>query len=492
MGATELAPCKVVVGKDYLSASLVFDQQADPEAFTREELAKLLEEARIKFTPGLEKRIDKLTEVLRSGKLPSEPVLIARGRPADDGDNGRFELDPNLEPAQEESDSSDRVDFYQQRKIITVCEGDVVGTVHPPRPAKAGEDVYGQVVKPNPRRAEIKVGNHLKYAEDGKTLIATADGRLVRNKLDVSVVDVLEVAGDVDFASGNIDSASDVLVRGNVLDLFSIKTRKSIEVGGNVEAATLTAGANVMVRGGICGKEKGKIACEGELYAKFVDSVEITCEGDIHIGKEALNCDMTTSGCLMIPTGSLIGGTTHTRNGGEIKVLGSDAGVKTLIGIGMNPALFAEIQKIEDKARDLNKTAEKIRITCKPLIDSLKRLTPEQREKATELIYQADDLDAQAEKLLAQKEDLLREMAPVEGVSLLITGRLCEGVTVTVDHFSVRFDKVIKGPLRIEKRKVKNVTEVVGVNQLTGSLQVFPARKLELPDLQGQDADQDA
>ncbi len=491
MGATELAPCKVVVDSDHLSASLVFDQQADPESFTRADLSQLLEQAQIKFTPGIEKRVDKLTEILRSGKLPSEPVLMAKGRPADDGDNGRFELAPELVPESDESEQGDRIDFYQQKKIITVGEGEVVGTVYPPRPAQPGEDVYGQVIKPTPRRAEIRVGSNLKFADDGKTLVATADGRVIQNTLDVAVVDVLEVSGDVDFAAGNIDSASDVVVRGNVLDLFSVKTRKSIEVGGNVEAATLSSGGDIVVRGGICGKEKGKVVCGGELFAKFIDSVEITCEGDIHVGKEALNCAIDTKGSLRIPTGSLIGGVTHARNGGEIKILGSEAGVKTLIGIGMNPDLFAKVKQIDEKVQGLKQTAEKIRVTCKPLIDSLKRLTPEQREKATELMCQADELDAQAEHLLSQKEELLAEMSPVEGVSLLINGRLSEGVTITVDHHSVRFDKMLKGPIRIEKRKVENVTEVVGVNQLSGSVQVFPARKLELPGLQGQGPEED-
>jgi len=37
----------------------------------------------------------------------------------------------------------------------------------------------------------------------------------------------------------------------------------------------------------------------------------------------------------------------------------------------------------------------------------------------------------------------------------------------------------LKGPVRIEQRKVENVTEFVAVNQLTGSVTVLPSIALE-------------
>ncbi len=484
MGETETAVCKVVVDRERLSASLAFRQEAAHTTITRDDLARALLDAKIEFTPGLEKRLDKLAAIIEAGKLPSTPVLVAKGQPPDPGENGRLELTPELQALAdgEAKDDDEQVNFYEQHKIISVSEGQVIGKVYPPRPPKPGKDVLGQTIKPKAKRAEITLGSNVRYKEDGVTVVATCDGRLSNGTFDVAVLDVLEVGGDVDFESGNIDSASDVLVRGNVLDLFSVKSKKSIEVNGSIEAADVRADGDLLVRGGICGKEKGKVVCGGELRAKFCDAAHIDCEGDLHVAREVLNCQVRTNGAIFIRTGSLIGGKAHARNGGELKVLGSAAGVKTLVGIGMDPEIFTNIKSLDERVKSLNDTAQQIRTAVKPLLDSLRRLTPEQREKATELMFQADDLDAQAENIQADRAKLMEQASPVEGASLLVSGNICEGVIMTVDNFRLRFDKEFKGPVRIEKRKVENVTEVAAINQLTGSIQVLPARKIELND----------
>jgi len=484
MDATKTAPCNVAIDEECLSASLVFAEEAEANDITREQLVQLLTDAKIKSSPGLEERIDKLASVLAEGNCPTKPVVITKGRPADPGEHGWFELNPEVKPQQEDEDEDPDapINFYEQNRIITVSDGQAVGTIHPPRPPKAGEDVFGKPIKLPPKQRPVEMGKNVRLDADGATVLATMAGKLDHDRSQVAVVEVLEIPGDVDFESGNVDAPSDVLIRGGVLDLFSVKSGKSVEVGRNIDAAEVHADGDILVRGGICGKEKGKVTCGGQLRAKFCDSVQIEAEGDIHINREAINCSLKTSAGLFIPHGSLIGGTAHARNGGEIRILGSDANVATQIGIGMDPAALVAASEIDEKIRSLKATAGKIRTAVQPLLDSLRRLTAEQREKATELMFQADDLDAQTEELTEQKKTLLERAKPVEGASLLVAGRICEGVTISVDEYSLRFDKELPDSSRIEKRKVENVTEMVAVNQLSGSVTVLPARKIELPD----------
>lgn len=482
MGATETATCRAVVDKHRLSASLVFKADADPIALNHEELLRVLAEAKVKITGGVEKRVQKLATILKAGKLPPDPVQIAKGRPADDGDNGCFELAADL--AQQSSEEEDeQVNFYEYHKIIAVAEGQILGKIYPPQPPKPGEDVLGQIIKPQPKNREVVVGNNVRMENDGVTVVATCDGKVDHDTYQIAVSDMLLVPGDVDFSSGNIDSASNVLIRGTVLDRFSVKSGKSVEVGGSIESAEVHAGGDVLVRGGICGKDKGKVTCGGELRAKFCDSIIIEAEGDIHIAKQAINCTIETNGSLFIKTGSLVGGNVHTRNGGELKVLGSDGGAPTHIGIGMNLEALKRVAEIDEKVASFGKTATQIRTTIKPLMDSLRRLSPEQREKATELMFQADDLDAQARDLAEEKKDLLKQTASLDGGNLIVSGKICERVSMTVNNYSLRFDNEVKGPVKIEKRKIENVTEIVYVNQLTGSMHIMPARKIDPAEL---------
>jgi len=480
MGATETAPCRVVVDKKRLEATLVFTRRAPVGLITQAELVDAVQQAHIKLTPELEHRLSELASMLRTGELPCEPIVIARGQPPDPGCDGRFELDASLRPPP--PDNSDHINFFEQRRIPTATQGQCIGKVYPPKPPQAGQDVFGEPIKPTGQPRRVQLGKNVRLEPDGQSVVATRDGQVKYDAMSVEIVDILRVEGDVDFNTGSIDSPSGVIIRGSVLDLFIVRSRKSIEVGGNIEAAEVHADENILVRGGICGKEKGKVTCGGELRARFCSGASIEAVGDVYIAREAINCVIRTHGMLHIPNGSLMGGRVHARKGGQIAVLGSEAGVKTHVGIGMPPEVFAEIAAIDEKVKSLRGIAEQIRTHVQPLLANLRRLTPAQREKATELMYQADDLEAQIEPLLKRREELIHETAAVDA-ALVIGSLIHAGISMTVDNYSLRFEKELKGPIKIEKRKVDNVTEVVGVNQISGSLTIFPARKLEAPDL---------
>jgi len=61
----------------------------------------------------------------------------------------------------------------------------------------------------------------------------------------------------VDFVTGNIFFNGNVVVCGTVLDGFEIKADGDIIVSKIVESATLTAGRDVIVKGGVLGRGKG-------------------------------------------------------------------------------------------------------------------------------------------------------------------------------------------------------------------------------------------
>jgi uncharacterized protein len=480
MAETRTMPWTLSVADGNLTASILFTPRVPIDGITSDDVLGGLQNAGIKVTPGLEKRAAELTTLLASGRTPSEPVVVARGKPPFPGRDGFFE--PTSLVSSGNATQADHANFYEQNRIVTVNSGDPIGTLHAPEPPRTGEDVYGAVIPASAHLKEARLGRNVHLGDDGTTVIATCGGLVRHDPLSVSVEDIVELHGDVDFNSGNIHSTSDVLVRGSVLDCFSVESRKSVEIGGNIQAADVKADQNITVRGGICGKDRGKVTCGGELEARFCSSIHIASTGNVRIAKEAINCTIQTQGFLDIRRGSLIGGRTHARNGAEIATLGSEAGIKTHIGVGMDPGVYPSIAALEARIREIRETALEIRSHVQPLLANLKRLTPAQREKATELMFKADSLESQTEPLTREKDQLIREATPVDGASLLVSALIHGGLTVTVDNFEVRFDKELKGPVKIEKRKIGNVTEVVLVNQISGSITILPARKLEPPD----------
>ena len=90
-----------------------------------------------------------------------------------------------------------------------------------------------------------------------KCLIAKSDRRVNLTSNDQ------HIQGTVGQSTGDIDYEGDLRVDGNVLDGRTIRARGSIHVGGVVQAAQVTSGADLVAAGGILGRDKAQCIAEG-------------------------------------------------------------------------------------------------------------------------------------------------------------------------------------------------------------------------------------
>ena len=66
----------------------------------------------------------------------------------------------------------------------------------------------------------------------------------------ISVLNVYHVPGNVGYATGNIDFAGSVVIRGDIENGFVVKAEGDVTVGGNVEGGSIYADGNITIRGG--------------------------------------------------------------------------------------------------------------------------------------------------------------------------------------------------------------------------------------------------
>jgi uncharacterized protein (DUF342 family) len=112
-------------------------------------------------------------------------------------------------------------------------------------------DVLGQPIFPKPGKdMPMPLGKNV-YA-DGNRIRAAIAGQLqlVNNKLHVSPV--IEIKGDVDLSTGNVEFVGNVVVRGSVQSGFTVKADGNVEIFGSVSGGTVE-GANIVIRMGIQG-----------------------------------------------------------------------------------------------------------------------------------------------------------------------------------------------------------------------------------------------
>ena len=116
----------------------------------------------------------------------------------------------------------------------------------------------------------------------------------------------------------------------------------------------------------------------------------------------------------------------------------------------------------------------------------MKRLSAQQRERATELLYQADELEQQI-------ADIEEEIKKVDGSADLdedstidVEGKVCEGTTIFIREYKVILDKELRGPVRISLEDSKGRFHVVAHNKVTNTQKILTSKKLSLAELRKQ------
>jgi len=471
MSTQTQSPFTVLISKDGLCATIQAAKGAELSDVTPADILAALEAAKVVVDDQVTRPVQEYVEALRSPDGPPEGEFqIAAGRPPTEAKDGMFTWADALQEQATEWCNDAPVDFYNTSSIVTVEAGTVIGRIGPPTPGTNGVDVRGNLLSPSRQPREVTLKNGVELGEDGVSVIATVAGKVVYKDQELLICEVVEVAGNVDFETGNLDVTTDVVVRRTVQDLFSVKTTKNLTVWGVIEAATIEVDGDVTVRDGIVSREKGQVVAGGEIRAKYCDLANLRAGGDICVAREVVNSHVHTEGKLVVPRGAVLGGRVYARRGVEIDTLGSDAGVSTEIAIGLH---FEEIRRIREAPEENGKrraAVDKIRQTVGPLMTHVKRLSNEQREKATELMYQADSLEMEIKESEAEIAALRASDSDQSQPCVLVSARIYRGVSISISGRAVTFHEELKGPVKIQRREIKNQTVIVAVNQITASV----------------------
>ena len=488
---TSIGQITVIVSNDRLKAWIHQPQLADPDYQppTIDEMMSALETAGIALNESVRERVTQfaalMTETGEDAEGPLEiPVkfLIAEGRAAVNARNGTFEWYEQFQQAEKPADNQEPVDYFSISTIKTVEANVAIGRLEPPVHGVVGRDVFGNQVQPkSPKGMAVKLGHGTHLADDGREVITDVAGRVFYERRTVWVDEVLEINGDVNFDSGSLDVCLDINVHGTVRSNFSVRTTKSLIVDKAIEAAEVDVAGDITVHGGICGHEcTGKIRAGGDIIVRFCNESKVDVAGDFRFKNETLNSQINTTAHLVSKRGTIIGGQVWAREGIEVGTLGNDVGVLTRVAVGIPIDTLRRARRMEQDVKELAKGAKLIRQKIYPLIANEKRLTHEQREATTELMDRADDLEVAVENIKTERKQLLESMRPRETPFILGHEKIHPGVRIAIGARETRVIETIPGPVRVGLRKINGVTEIVAVDQETGSVTILPSMEIDL------------
>jgi uncharacterized protein (DUF342 family) len=483
---------RVAIAPDRLQACIELLRPATRRAEipSVDDVLVALQGARVQITDAIRERAKEFVSLCEQaagggeGAPPwPEHFVIAEVRPPTPAQSEHFEWAPEFEPRQKAADEAAQIDYFAATATRSVTAGAIIGRLVPAQEGVPGCDVFGTALPPpKPREASIRIGAGLRVdREHGGQVVAETDGCLVEDHGTLRVVELLEIRGDVDFKSGSIETVTDVIVRGTVRANFHVHTTRSLTVDRLIEAADVRVGGNVAVRGGIFGRDgAGRVEAGGSVAAAFINEMRVEAGGDVLFRKEVLNSVVRTQGRLVGERGAIIGGDVYAREGVQVKRLGSDAGVTTVVAVGTALSVLRRAKQMECEVQELRKAAGRVRETIAPLMANLKRLTPAQREQVTELLSKADEMDLRVEEMLDARRRMLEEAAPKGTPRIIVSDEIHPGVRLMIGARLVNVNRLIRGPVKIEVSKVDQVTEIVAINQLTGSITVLPSVEVDL------------
>jgi len=385
---------------------------------------------------------DVLKEIFENALFDQE-ILVAEARQPENGLDAKIEF--FFEHKKEfipKEDESGRIDFKDISFLHNVNKGDQLCRRLPPTPGKPGATVTGKPINPKPGKDRVMPGGTNTEISEGNPdiLIAATSGSVSFNRRNnkVEVHPNMEIKGDVDFTTGNLDFVGSLRVVGDIKAGFKVKVTGDLEVGGCVEDAEVEAKGNILVKKGFVGRGNGIIRSAGDVTVKYVQGQQIECEGDLNLGGELMHSTTKVSGSVNVTSrkGAIIGGVVRALGSIEATQIGNESYTHTEVGVGVNFKLLDRLEEIDRNLEQIANNQEKLKKGLYHLsrlkIQLKGKLPPEQAALHERMQETVRFFPAQKAELEEEKKRLESEIDQHRNACVKVTKSLFPGVKISI------------------------------------------------------------
>lgn len=429
----------ISIGKDLMNAEAVISQpKPGGGELSLKDIYKELNKANI--SRGIDDR--NINRVMAQGNF-GQSFSIARGAWPINGREAVIEyhfeterLKPFLEM------KYGRINLKELNFIQNCNSGDILAELKPAEPAVDGFNILGDVLRAESsgKPVQFKCGKNAHIEND--KIIADLKGNVIIDRGKVEVEEVVSV-NNVDYETGNIDFDGSVDIKGTIADGFSVKATGDIQIGKCIGRAHVQSGRNVILKAGINGDKEGRIKCDGNILAKFIESSFVSCGGDLIVEEAVMNSQVDIAGNFILSgkRAELIGGLSIVGGIIHCKKIGNLYDAKTNLIIGVQPLL---IEKFFSAQKCLEGLRTKLDKMDEQLIQ-LKSLHPKDKDSAKKLFQAINKLEYDIKNTVAEIsqqvhkiQDLRTELIPAGMSYILAEDRIFRGVKLSFglqDHY---------------------------------------------------------
>ncbi len=376
----------------------------------------------------------------------AEGIDIAKGAPPVHGQDGKLSL--LVSTASERKPALDEMgiaNFRELGGVVTVKAGESLMRRIPPSEGVPGINVMGHIVPPKSGKTALfapRLDGAVIAADDPDLLTSAIAGQPVVVDNGVTVEPVITV-GNADISTGNLHFEGTIVIQKDVLAGMTIEASGDIQVGGTVEAATLIAGGNVRVGGGVIGRHDGQksasgaisqVRCGGTFHARFVQNAHIEAGDSIYVDEAVMQSELMATRQIIVgkdesQKGCLIGGKANATLLVKAQTLGAPSHVKTLVEVGVNPHLHAELLRISKELELKAAGKDNVEKLLLFLRGNPQRGTPDVVAKAEKTHA---NILAEIQSLMGEQDDLLRHTSLAENAKVVASRVMHAGTRIQI------------------------------------------------------------
>ncbi len=377
-------------------------------------------------------------------------AVISRGLPPQTGNDGYIEYLIDFGQAMAPTVSDVGTIDLRASLIRYIQPGEPLAIIHPPETGNPGLDVFGKPVPALPGKVFMpKLGvNVQKSANDSNLILAISGGhaRLIDGLLEIQ--DFYQVAGDVDYGTGNVNFGKSVLIKGDVKSGFSVDSGGDLEILGLVEDCQVTSLGKIFIKGGFTGQGKGVMQARGDISLGYVRNQHVKSERTILIYKESLNSKLQARHSVAI-NGLVAGGKVQARYAIECQIAGSDTGTPTELEAGFDFSTEEEMAGIRLEMEKMGNFNRKLGESLRHIQD-LEKLNRGLDSRNIELMFEMEGYRLKVEaktKNLQERFSFLENLeSNLESASVTIHRMVFPGVVVKIGKEKFQVVESMSGP----------------------------------------------
>ncbi|TSA48421.1 MAG: DUF342 domain-containing protein [Nitrosomonadales bacterium] len=441
----------VTIAADRMSASVTIAPPVGGRAADRQQVLDALKAAGV-VSGILDAEID---AAVARGQV--EEKTVARGRAPVHGSDTVFQsLMPEAKERRPVMDDHGMIDYRNLGLFVSARIGTPLMRRIPATPGVPGKDVLGAAIPADPGK-DASFAPGLKgtalAADDVNVLVAAIAGQPVLVANGVMVEPTLTVE-NIDLSTGNLDFEGTLNIAGDVKAGMKIRASGDVIIGGTVEAAEVYADGDIIIKGGIIGHGRGssghadedsagashpqhdtaRIHSGGSVSAHFIENAVVEAGNCIIVDELALQSELTAINQVVVgkegsKKGHIVGGVVRATLQVQAIIVGSPAGIRTTIEVGVNPLLQSKLRGLAKQLQQKEKLKEELTLVVVYGKGNPQRISPELLQK-TERTCESLQLDIAT--LNQEMEALQTQMDLAADARVVIGQKVYGGVQIRI------------------------------------------------------------